>query len=122
MNSSLDNHLQVLKYSYNIVYYKFILSSVFTITGLLHIIRRWYWEEIDAPRRIQNSLKQWMSSENSKREKRKADGADDDSGDDDFEETDSVQEKGVNFVSKEEEEAKRREFQLKNKWYRLRIR
>ena len=57
-----------------------------------------------------------MSSENQKREKRKGNGDDDESNDDDSEKTGSVQKKGVNYISKEEEETKRREFQVKNKW------
>ena len=58
--------------------------------GLLHVIRKWYWLEVEAPRRIANSLKQWQSQEQKRRENRKKlqQIQSDESDDSDFEDED----------------------------------
>ena len=72
MNFSQDNLLQVLldvyinKYEYNTK----LLNSI-QIIGLLHIIRKWYWQEIEAPRRVANSFKQWLSAESTRRKNKR---------------------------------------------------
>jgi len=58
---------------------------------LLHIIRKWYWEEIEAPRRINNSMKQWLSSEKKRKQTKKKIQDTEESDDSDFVNDDEVQ-------------------------------
>ena len=60
---------------------------------MLHIIRKWYWQEIEAPKKIKNSLKQWASSE---KQRRKSKGKADDNCDSD--DSDFVNEDDQNAI------------------------
>ena len=76
------------------------------ILGLLHVIRKWYWTKIEAPRRIANSLKNHLSNK-----KKKIEEASDDS---DFEpDDDGEANKSLNQVEK----AKLDSLNEKNKWH-----
>ena len=55
-------------YSNKKFFFLYNITTLLKFKGLLLVIRKWYWQDIVAPKKISDSFKNWQSAANKKLE------------------------------------------------------